>query len=98
MADQRDVVAGLDGEFHVLPAAVAVGDRAHVEIICQDEMPVEPELVAQKPADDARRKRGREIRIDVRKLDVREHDRIQLRHQRGVGNHVLAQQFLQRGR
>ena len=57
-------------------------------------MVVEAELIAEKTPDDARRQRGGEIRVDVRKLDMPDHDRVQLRHQRGVGNHVLAQEFL----
>lgn len=97
MADQGEVVAGFDGELHILATTVAIRDGSHVEVVGEDEMMIESELATQEAGDDPLRKRGGELRVDVRKLDVGEHDRIQFRHQRGVGQDVLTKQFREGG-
>ena len=89
MANQREVIARFDGELHVRAAAVTLRDRAHVEVVGEDEMFVEAELVAEKFPDDPWRKRCREIRVDVWEFDVRQHDRIKFRSECGVWEHVL---------
>ena len=60
-------------------------------------MPVEAKLVAEEPADEARREGCGEIAIDVRKFDMTEHDGIEFGHESGVGQHVLTQQLVEAG-
>ncbi len=69
-----------------------MGDGPHVEVVGEHEVLVEAELPAQEIRDHPPRQGGGFVRVDGGKEHVREHHRIELRHQRSVGDHVFLQE------
>ena len=91
MANHREVVTGGDGLHYIGAATVGFSDRAHVEVISENEVFVEAELATQKTVDDFWRERRWMHVIKQGKAHVAGHDCIQLGYQRGVGQDVVAQ-------
>ena len=78
-----------------LGGAIALLNRAHIQVISENEMTVEAETIPEESLNDIAREAGRKSSlIDARKVQVANHDRIQFRHERGVGNQVMLLQFL----
>lgn len=91
VAEENKVSTRFDCESSSLGCSVSLLNGAHIKVVRQDEVLVEPKSVTKQSLDDVPGQGGREIVvIDSRKVDMADHDGIQFRHESGIWNKVLA--------
>ena len=90
MTDEGEITSCLNHHPGGLWAAIEGLNRAHIKIIGNDEMLIKTESVTQEALDEQARERGRKgLLIDVREMNMADHDSIQLRHKGCIGDQVV---------